>query len=118
MVTAFRGRDKDIVNAKFDNRKLKGFKHTMDDYLNYLNSQRCHMSLRMGKPFIYDLQLAEGPWKLIRWHEWYMKASTIKGISSFTVSVGENLSGAGHVYFKSISPICIPSSIGRGWTPI
>ncbi|BAT01389.1 Os07g0464148 [Oryza sativa Japonica Group] len=61
MVTAFRGRDKDIVNAEFDNRKLKGFKQTFDDYLNYINSPDVPHEFENGKPFIYDWQLREGP---------------------------------------------------------
>nr|AAQ56488.1 hypothetical protein OSJNBa0023H09.15 [Oryza sativa Japonica Group] len=95
MVTAFRGRDKDIINAEFDNRKLKGFKQTFDDYLNYINSPDVPHEFENGKPFIYDWQLREGPWQLRRWHNWYIRASTMKGIDSFTVAVG------------IITPICV-----------
>jgi hypothetical protein len=40
---------------------------------------------------MYDWQPTEGPWQLKRWHEWYIRASTIKGITSFTVAVQENI---------------------------
>lgn len=43
MLTTFRGRDKDIIDADFDNKKLKGFKHTIIS-----TPQMCHMSFRMA----------------------------------------------------------------------
>nr|AAV85756.1 hypothetical protein [Oryza sativa Japonica Group]ABA92822.1 hypothetical protein LOC_Os11g18530 [Oryza sativa Japonica Group] len=91
MVTAFRGKEKDIVNAEFDKRKLKGFKHTFYHYLNYINSLDEPHEFENDKPFIYDWKLREGPWQLRRRHDWYIRASTMKGISSFTVAVGENI---------------------------
>uniref|UniRef100_I1QJ79 Uncharacterized protein n=1 Tax=Oryza glaberrima TaxID=4538 RepID=I1QJ79_ORYGL len=109
MVTAFRGREKDIINAEFDKRKLKGFKQTMDDYLNYINSPDVPHEFENGKPFIYDWQLREGPWQLRRWHDWYIRASTMKGISSFTVAVGENIFWSGpcllQVHFSDMHPL-------------
>jgi hypothetical protein len=91
MITGFRGRDKDIKDADFDDRKLTGLKETLEDYLNYINCPDVPHEFQNGQPFIHAWQLTEGPWQLRRWHEWYIRASTIKGLSSFTVAVQENI---------------------------
>nr|XP_025882628.1 uncharacterized protein LOC107281619 [Oryza sativa Japonica Group]XP_025882629.1 uncharacterized protein LOC107281619 [Oryza sativa Japonica Group]XP_025882630.1 uncharacterized protein LOC107281619 [Oryza sativa Japonica Group]XP_025882631.1 uncharacterized protein LOC107281619 [Oryza sativa Japonica Group] len=74
--------------AKSASKKIKGFKQTFDDYLNYINSPDVPHEFENGKPFIYD-------WQLRRWHDWYIRVSTMKGIDSFTVAVGENIFWSG-----------------------
>uniref|UniRef100_A0A0E0DBG7 Reverse transcriptase domain-containing protein n=1 Tax=Oryza meridionalis TaxID=40149 RepID=A0A0E0DBG7_9ORYZ len=71
----------------YDKKKAKGPKISLNKTLNFVPTVDVPEQFENGKAFLPTWELAEGPCQLKRWHEWYIKASIIKGLSSVTVAV-------------------------------